>query len=177
MTAALIWKWCVAHWRWFVYAAAAIAVGWMLLLIRHWHADSLKLEAAEVALAHEILCDPMSECAKRIAKAEAAAAEKQREIDQEVISGYVQGLQTVADYAASHPAPVVRLCRPANPSNVRVSKSTTGTDGPATSGDDAVETGQDIGRELYQAADELDREVVKLIYLQRWNAAVAKGEK
>ena len=175
MTGLLIaWKWCVAHWRWFAIAAAVIAAFWMLGLIKHWHTDStVKLPKVTEALAAELACVEASECRKRLARAEAEAARKQKETDQEVIDGYVEGLKVVSDYAASHPAPSIRLCRPATPSNLRVSKSAAGVDGAAAPGNDEVEIGQDIGRELYEAADALDREVVKLTCLQKWAAAVA----
>jgi len=85
----------------------------------------------------------------------------------------VEGLKVVSDYAASHPAPSVRVCRPAPPGNLRVSKPAAGVDGATAPGNDEVEIGQDIGRELYEAADAIDREIVKLTWLQRWAAAVA----
>lgn len=68
-------KWCLDHWRWFLYAAAAIAALWMLGLIRHWHSDSLLLEEAQKALKDEIACAPKTHCMDQV------LAERQANLD------------------------------------------------------------------------------------------------
>lgn len=169
----MIVAWLLKNWRLIVWAVAAAAALWMVGLVLHWRANSHKLEAAEEALAVELECGEASECRKRLARAEEEAEERQREFEKEVRTGYEKSLQVLADRAANKPAPSVRVCRPASPSNLRVSDAAGRADGATAGGDDAVEVGQDIGRELYQAADELDREVVKLRWLQQWNARLA----
>lgn len=172
-----IGKWCLTHWRVGVYGALAIAVAWLFLLVRGWHADSLALEATQDALRDEQQCVAGSSCAKRVAEAEVKAAERQRAIDSEVLSGYEKGLQAVSDYAAAHPAPSVRLCRPAGSPVVRVPGSPGPADGAAASGDVPLEVGADIGRQLFDLADAADREALKLRALQQWTGALAQPPK
>ena len=165
----------VKHWRWIAYAVAAAVLVWLLLLVRHWRTDSVvELPKAQEALAAELECVDGSACQKRIAKAQADAAAKQYSADQEVLDGYQKGLQAVSDYAAAHPAPSVRLCRPTSQPVVRVPGTPGPADGSAPGRDVPAEVGRDIGVELYRLADDADREALKLRSLQQWNQALAK---
>lgn len=163
------------HWRLLAYAVAAPVLVWLLLLVRHWRTDSVvELPKAQAALAAEIECVDGSACQKRIAKAQTDAAAKQYAADQEVLDGYQKGLQAVSDYAAAHPAPSVRLCRPAGATDVRVPGTAGPADGAAPGRDVPLEAGSDIGRQLFDLADSADREALKLRALQQWNQALAK---
>ena len=66
------------HWRWFAWGAALAGVVWFLLLVRHWHADSVLLPTVQKELAAELACEADSACDRRskalLAKAEQDAA-------------------------------------------------------------------------------------------------------
>jgi hypothetical protein len=173
----VILAWVVRNWRLVAYAVAALAVLWFLMLVKHWHHDStVALPEAQAALEAEAACAAGSECAKRVAAAQSAAAERQRVADLEVLDGYQKGLQAVADYAAAHPAPSVRLCRPTGEPVVRVPDPAGAADGPAPGGDVQVQASGDIGQRLFDLADDADRQSVKLRALQDWNTSLAQGQ-
>lgn len=150
--------------------AAVALMGWR---VNTWHTAYGELRATQERLELEEACGEGSGCRARVDAAEAAGAAKQQETDAEVLSGYQTGLETVAAYAAAHPAPSVRLCRPAGDASVRLPVSTGGADGSAGPGDVPLTSGADIGKQLFDLADEADRETVKLRYLQNWNRALA----
>ena len=150
--------------------AAVSFAGWR---VNTWHTSHGLLRGALERLELEESCADGSHCAARVAAAEVAAMEKQSKIDAEVLSGYQTGLETVAAYAAAHPAPAVRLCRPAGGTSLRVPPAPGGADGSPGPGDLPLQAGEDIGRQLFDLADEADREALKLRYLQNWNRALA----
>ena len=160
-------------WRLIGYGVALGAFVLLFWRINVWHTACGELRSTQERLEAEQGCEPGSMCAARVAAAEVAAAAKQSKIDAEVLSGYQTGLETVAAYAAAHPAPSVRLCRPTNRTEVRVPGSPGPADGSAGSGDVSLEAGKDIGQQLFDLADEADREALKLRYLQNWNRALA----
>ena len=153
--------------------AGVAAVAFAGYRVNTWHTSHGLLRAAEKRLEAEEGCEPGSKCAARVAAAETAAVAKQIEIDAEVLSGYQTGLETVAAYAAAHPAPSVRLCKPAGRTSVRVPVAAQGADGGPAPGDVPLETSSDIGQRLFDLADEADREAVKLRWLQEWSRALA----
>ena len=160
-------------WRLIGYGLALGAFVLLFWRINVWHTAYGELRSTQERLEAEQGCEPGSMCAARVAAAEVAAAAKQSKIDAEVLSGYQTGLETVAAYAAAHPAPSVRLCKPANRTAVRVPGTPGGADGGTDSGDIPQEAGADIGKQLFDLADEADRETVKLRHLQNWNRALA----
>ena len=101
-------------WRLIGYGVALGAFVLLFWRINVWHTAYGELRSTQERLEAEQGCEPGSMCAARVAAAEVAAAAKQSKIDAEVLSGYQTGLETVAAYAAAHPAPSVRLCRPTN---------------------------------------------------------------
>lgn len=153
-----------------VVVAAFALLGWR---VSAWREAYKAYPALQERLEAEEACEDGSQCAARVAAAEVAAAAKQSKIDAEVLSGYQTGLETVAAYAAAHPAPSVRLCRPTNRTSVRVSPASGPADGGTGQGDVPLQAGEDIGRQLFDLADEADREALKLRYLQNWNRALA----
>ena len=162
-------------WRLIGAAVAVAAVAFAGYRVNTWHTSHGLLRAAEKRLEAEEACADGSKCAARVAAAEVAAAAKQRETDAEVLSGYQTGLETVAAYAASHPAPTVRLCKPAGGASVRLPPTPGGVDGSLQPGDVPQEAGKDIGKQLFDLADEADRESLRLRYLQEWARALSAG--
>lgn len=160
-------------WRLIGYGLALGAFVLLFWRINVWHTAYGELRSTQERLEAEQGCEPGSMCAARVAAAEVAAAAKQSKIDAEVLSGYQTGLETVAAYAAAHPAPSVRLCRPAGGTSLRVPPAPGGADGSPGPGDLPLQAGEDIGRQLFDLADEADREALKLRYLQNWNRALA----
>jgi regulator of protease activity HflC (stomatin/prohibitin superfamily) len=59
---------CLKNWRWFAYAAVALVVLWMLMLVRHWRADSLALPIVQATLDAEVSCQKDTACDKRLAQ-------------------------------------------------------------------------------------------------------------
>lgn len=114
-----ILAWCLKNWRIFAYAAAAIAFAWMVLLVRHWHADSLELPHVKDALAAEQQCAVGSECNKRVQAFKA----RQVQVQSEVVARYE------TEIAALNARPVtrrvIRVCP--DPSDVRDAASPAGT--------------------------------------------------
>ena len=153
--------------------AAVAAVAFAGYRVNTWHTAYGELRATQARLELEEACGEGSSCRARVDAAEAAGAAKQSKIDAEVLSGYQTGLETVAAYAAAHPAPSVRLCKPANRTAVRVPGTPGGADGGTDSGDIPQEAGADIGKQLFDLADEADRETVKLRWLQEWSRALS----
>ena len=160
-------------WRLIGYGLALGAFVLLFWRINVWHTAYGELRSTQERLEAEQGCEPGSMCAARVAAAEVAAAAKQSKIDAEVLSGYQTGLETVAAYAAAHPAPSVRLCKPTGRASVRVPVAAQGADGSATGRDVPLETSSDIGQRLFDLADEADREALKLRALQSWNKALS----
>ena len=148
----IVLAWLFKNWRLVAYGMAAVVLLWMLMLVRHWHADSLTLPRvvaqakSDAAKAAQVL-----ESTKAAYRAAQAASE-----------GYQRELQVIA----SRPVPTtpVRLCRAA--SSVRPASPATGGPSPvvpaagvlpAEAGGD-IESGPDIGpalRALLREADEV----------------------
>lgn len=118
-------------------AVVAIIIGWVGLTVNGWRQDSTKLVAVRQELSD--------------VKAAQAASHKASED--------LQGeLQTLRD-AARKPSPVVRMCKPAKP----VPEAGTERDGAAPgTGELPQEAGPDIGKDLYDLADDADELAARL---------------
>jgi hypothetical protein len=105
----------------------------------------------------------------------AALTARQEAFNLEVATGYAQQLDEIN---ARPPASVpVRLCRPARQGGLPGATPASPADGATAGRDVALEIGRDIARELYQLADDADREALKLRWLQEWNSGLtANGD-
>jgi len=106
----------IKYWRWVAYAAGVVALVWLLLLIRHWHQDSVQLPAVREQVLQEK--KKGEEEVKRMRTAWAAA--------QSASEGYQHELETIRNT----PVPVntvIRVCKPAP----RVSSPGAGAAGPS----------------------------------------------
>lgn len=155
-------------WRAVGAGAAVVALVFGLWRISVWYESHHKdLPAAQEALRDEIECKAGSQCALRVA----ALTARQEEFNRQVATGYAEQLDEISN--RPRPAVPVRLCRPARPGGLPGAKSTGTADGSAGSRDVPLEIGRDIAAELYQLADDADREALKLKWLQEWNRALA----
>jgi hypothetical protein len=143
---------------------AAVFSAWRITVWRDSHVRALP--EARQALEAEQACSAGSECALRVA----ALTARQEEFNRQVATGYAQQLEEIS---SRPPAPAVRLCRPARQGGVPGAGAASPADGSTGSGDVPVEVGADIGRQLYELADEADRETLKLRWLQEWNRGMA----
>lgn len=161
--------WCLKNWRLIAYAVAAVAVLWMLALIRHWHEDStVALPEARRTLAAEVACAAGSKCAERVA----ALKERQQAVSEQVIRGYQDEIEALR--ARPIPVRTVRLCPDARAARVPGAEPARTADaaGPAA-GIVSGAAGPDIGPDLYQLARDADEVAARLRALQQWSAALA----
>lgn len=165
----LVLGWLVKNWRLVAYAAFAVVVAAFLWRVASWHKAYKELPEVRAQLENERSCGEGSVCEQNAFEARMRAAQ----VSDDIRKDYEQKL---ADLRNHPPAPPVRLCRPARPGDVRPSAPARPADGAAPGGDVPVEVGEDIGQQLFDLADEADREALKLKSLQDWNRAMGDGK-
>jgi len=95
-----ILKWCLAHWKWFVGAAAVLVAWWAVAVVLDWRSDSKALPAVkeEVRQEKKKREEDRKEMTESWNKAQIAS------------EGYQRELAAIRD-TPHPPAPVIRVCR------------------------------------------------------------------
>lgn len=154
-------------WRLVGAAGLTLAVALMGWRVSVWKSSHEALPGVQAALEAEEACADGSKCQQR----QNALRERQDEFNRQVAINYAQQLDEIN---ARPPAPVpVRLCRPARKGGLPNAAATGPADGATADGKLQVEIGEDISEQLFQLADDADREALKLRWLQEWNRGLA----
>ncbi len=156
-------------WRLVGYGAAAVAIGVLGWRVHAWHAAYKALPEAQAALAAEQACAVGSKCAERVA----ALVARQAAASEQAVRGYEDEIRTLRDRPVA--VRTVRLCRPADPGDVRDAAATGPADGAGpAAGVVSGAAGPDIGPDLYRLARDADEVAARLRALQAWSAALSR---
>jgi len=151
-------------WRLIGYGAAVAAVALMGWRVTVWHTSHKALPGVQDALKAEQDCLPDSRCQERQKALEAAQAAKAKE----VVDSYEQELSDLRGRPV--PTRVIRVCRAANPGDVRDAGTAQGTDAARPGTGDVHAADEFNTGPLRDLAREADEVAARLRALQGWAA-------
>jgi hypothetical protein len=154
-------------WRLVGAAGLVVAVALMGWRVTRWHDAFEALPGVRDALEREEGCLDGSKCADRVA----ALVVRQEQATKDAVADYERELEDLRNRPV--PTRVIRVCRQANPGDVRVPGAPGGTDGTGAPG--GVVSGPDEfdTRPLRELAREADEVAARLRAIQEWNRALA----